>query len=181
MSLVPKDPLLTAARLLINFFIAVLALGIVVLTIALPALLLNQARFLKALTSDGNTVVAPNFFVGVSLTMILLAATFALGIWFLLLLRQIVGTVAAGDPFIHDNADRLSKMGWIALGAQIVSIPLAASVVWIAGMVEDHDSHRLDDGVGFDGGGIVLILVLFILARVFRQGAAMRADLEGTV
>ena len=29
--------------------------------------------------------------------------------------------------------------------------------------------------------GLAVGLVLFILARVFRQGAAMRADLEGTV
>lgn len=175
-----KDPLLTAARWLINFFIVVLALGIVAAAVGLPALLLNQARFLKALTADG-TVVSPDFFVGASVTIVMLAGMLALGIWFLILLRQIVGTVAAGDPFIHDNADRLSKMGWIALGAQILSLPLAASVIWIAGMVEDHDRHRMDDNVGFDGGGIILILVLFILARVFRQGAAMRADLEGTV
>ena len=30
-------------------------------------------------------------------------------------------------------------------------------------------------------GGILLALVLFILARVFRKGAEMRAELEGTV
>ena len=29
--------------------------------------------------------------------------------------------------------------------------------------------------------GILLALVLFILARVFREGAAMRSELEGTV
>ena len=29
--------------------------------------------------------------------------------------------------------------------------------------------------------GILLVLILFILARVFRHGAAMREDLEGTV
>lgn len=33
----------------------------------------------------------------------------------------------------------------------------------------------------FDLGGIILAITLFILARVFRQGAAMRNDLEGTV
>ena len=33
----------------------------------------------------------------------------------------------------------------------------------------------------FDFGGLILILTLFILARVFRHGAAMREDLEGTV
>lgn len=176
-----NDPLLTAARWLINFGIAVCGLVIVALTVALPALLLNQGRFLEALKADGTTVVGSDFFVGVSFTVAALIALLGLAIWFLLLLRQIVGTVAAGDPFIHDNADRLSKMGWIALGAQVFSIPLGASVIWIASMVEDADSVRMDREAGFDGAGIVLVLVLFILARVFRQGARMREDLEGTV
>ena len=180
MTIIPRDPLLTAARWIINFFIAVLALSIVACAIALPAMLLNQNRLLTAFASDGTTV-APQFFVGASLIIVLLAAVVALGIWFLLLLRQIVGTVAAGDPFIGDNATRLSRMGWIALGAQAAAIPLAGAVIWIAGMVEDHDSVRLDHDVGFDFGGVILVLVLFILARVFRQGAAMREDLEGTV
>ena len=44
-----------------------------------------------------------------------------------------------------------------------------------------HDKLKIDTDFGFDGGGILLILILFILARVFRHGAAMREDLEGTV
>lgn len=175
------DPLLTAARWLINFGIAICGLVMVAIAIALPALLLNQARFLEALKADGTTVASADFFLAASLTMVALVALLGLAIWFLLLLRQIVGTVAAGDPFIRDNADRLSKMGWIALGAQVLSVPLAASVIWIGSMVEDADSVRVDKDVGFDGGGIVLVLVLFILARVFRQGARMREELEGTV
>jgi len=181
MSLVPKDPLLTAARLLINFIIAIFALLIVALVVALPTLLLNKARVLAALSADRRTVIELEFFIGGSLALVFLAGLLALAIWFLRLLRQIVGTVAAGDPFIEDNAKRLSRMGWIALGTQVASIPFAATVVWVAGMVEDQDSVRIDNDVGFDGSGLVLILVLFILARVFRQGAAMRAELEGTV
>ena len=34
---------------------------------------------------------------------------------------------------------------------------------------------------GFDVNGLLLMLILFILARVFRKGADMRAELEGTV
>jgi hypothetical protein len=34
---------------------------------------------------------------------------------------------------------------------------------------------------GVDFGGIILVLTLFVLARVFKHGAAMREDLEGTV
>jgi len=176
-----NDPLLTAARWLINFGIAVCGLVIVAIAIGLPVALFNQDRIIAELVSDGRTVVAPELFLGTSAVMLMVAALLALAIWFLLLLRQIVGTVEAGDPFIHDNADRLGRMGWIGVAAQVLSFPLAGSVIWLAGMIEDHDAHRLDDGVHFDGGGIVLILVLFILARVFRQGARMREELEGTV
>ena len=35
--------------------------------------------------------------------------------------------------------------------------------------------------VGVSLGGVLLALILFVLARVFSQGAAMRDELEGTV
>ena len=35
--------------------------------------------------------------------------------------------------------------------------------------------------VGGDGSGVILVLVLFVLARVFRKGTEMREELEGTV
>lgn len=181
MSLIPRDPLLTAARLIINFFIAIFGLVIAAIAAGIPLALLNQDRIVRALADDGKVVVAGDFMLGLSAMLLMLAVVLALAIWFLMLLRQIVATVAAGDPFISDNADRLGRMGWIAVGVELLSIPLGAAVIWIAGMVEDSDTVRLDDDVGFSGSGIVLILVLFILARVFRQGAAMRADLEGTV
>ena len=181
MAIVPKDPLLAAARFIIAFFIVALAIGLAAIAIAIPAALLNQGAILAELTKDGHTVVAPNFFTVITVTLLIAAAVLALGVWFLVLLRRIVGTVATGDPFIRDNGHRLSLMGWIALAGQAAAVPLGASVLWLAGMVEDHDSVRIDDDYGFSGGGVILVLVLFILARVFRQGAAMREDLEGTV
>ncbi len=181
MTIVPKDPLLTAARWIINVTVAFCGLGILFAAIGLPLLLLNQQRVTDALLADGKTVVAADFIPAAVAIMVLLAAFLLLSVWFLLLLRQIVGTVAAGDPFIRDNATRLSRMGWIALGAQAISIFMGGAVIWLAGMVEDHDSVRLDDDVSFDGWGIVLVIILFVLARVFRQGAAMREELEGTV
>jgi Zn-dependent protease with chaperone function len=45
----------------------------------------------------------------------------------------------------------------------------------------DGESSSFEFGFGFDFSGIILVVTLFILARVFRQGAEMRADLEGTV
>jgi hypothetical protein len=97
---------------------------------------------------------------------------------FLVYLRRIVDSVGAGDPFAPENAERLSRMGWMALAVFALSLPLGTLSAWIASRVEQGS---LD--INFDGGGsgIVLALVLFILARVFRHGAAMREDLEGTV
>lgn len=177
---IAKDPLLTAARIVIGFFIVVLGIGIAALAVGLPAMLLNRSRILAELTRDG-TVVEPQFFLAASVAMVIVAGLLALGIWFLLELRRIVNTVSEGDPFIPDNADRLRRMGWIALAAQAVAVPLAAVIIWLAGLVEDNDGIRLDDDMGFSGGGVILVLVLFILARVFKRGAEMREELEGTV
>jgi hypothetical protein len=181
MALTPKDPLLTAAKAVIAFFIGALAIGIAAIMVGIPAALLNQAKILAEMTSDGHTVVAPDFFTAIVVVLVLVAALMALCIWFLLLLRRIVLTVAAGDPFIRDNGDRLSRMGWIALVGELMTIPIGAAIVWLSGMVEDKDMVHLGDDFGVSGGGIILVIVLFILARVFRQGAAMREDLEGTV
>jgi hypothetical protein len=43
------------------------------------------------------------------------------------------------------------------------------------------DINGFDIGFGLSPAGVAFVLLLFILARVFRQGAAMRDDLEGTV
>ena len=72
-------------------------------------------------------------------------------------------------------------MGWIALGSQVVMIPLGALLHWIAVITRDMRNVRIEADFGLSGGMILLTLVLFILARVFRHGAAMREDLEGTV
>ena len=41
--------------------------------------------------------------------------------------------------------------------------------------------HEVGSGDGFSLTGILMVLILFILARVFKRGAEMREELEGTV
>lgn len=180
MSIRPRDPLLAAARLIIGFFIVVFGIVIAAFAALLPIILLNQDRVLAAIAEEG-IVVGSEIFGAIGLVLTLIAIFMALMIWFLVLLRRIVNTVAEGDPFVPDNADRLARMGWIAVGTQVLSIPLGALFLWLAEIFEDADSVHVEDNIGISGGAIVLILVLFILARVFRKGAEMRDDLEGTV
>jgi hypothetical protein len=91
-------------------------------------------------------------------------------------LRQIVDTVATGDPFVPANATRLRTMAWLSIAIQIVALLAGAASVVLERVAS---SVRADFDLSIEG--ILLPVALFILARVFRHGAAMREDLEGTV
>lgn len=180
MSIRPKDPLLLTAKIVLGFFIVLFGFVIAAIAIGIPAMLLNQGRILAAVAEEG-VKVGPELFGALGLLLLCVAGFLALAIWFLVLLRRIVNTVGHGDPFVPENADRLSRMGWIVVGTQVLSIPAGAMILWLAEVFKEVDDAHVDGEVGINGGAIVLILVLFILARVFRHGAAMRDDLEGTV
>ena len=47
-------------------------------------------------------------------------------------LRHIIGTVEQGDPFVSDNASRLTVMAWIMLSVQLLAIPLAGLGLYVA-------------------------------------------------
>lgn len=181
MSIRPKDPLLAIAKGVIWFFTAIFAASGILVALVVPVVLVMQDRVLAEMRSEGLTVDGGT--IGALLLLLVgVAALLALMVWFLVNLRRIVDSVRDGDPFIPINADRLARMGWIALGGQIAAIPVAAMAMFLESTIGDaHDKVNVDTSAGFDGGGILLVLVLFILARVFRHGAALRDDLEGTV
>ncbi len=90
-------------------------------------------------------------------------------------LVAVIRTVLAGETFASPNARRVRQIGWALLAIQLLDVPLLLIVPMFHGM-----------GVGVDGssvsiGGWLSVLVAFVLARVFAEGAALREDLEGTV
>jgi hypothetical protein len=91
-------------------------------------------------------------------------------------LLAIVETVRAGDPFVAANASRLQAIAWALLALQLLSIVIGAIVKAIS-----TPAHPLDIDAGFSINGWLAVLLTFLLARVFAQGALMREDLEGTV
>ncbi|WP_370178175.1 DUF2975 domain-containing protein, partial [Alteriqipengyuania sp.] len=93
-------------------------------------------------------------------------------------LLRLVNSVHEGDPFAPENGDRLSMMAWLMLAINILALPVAGLGAYIA-KTAGEEPGTVD--ASFDFGGLVLILTLFILARVFRHGSAMREELEGTV
>ena len=91
-------------------------------------------------------------------------------------LLAIVETVRAGDPFVAANASRLQAIAWALLTLQLLSLVIGA----IAKSVSTP-AHPLHLQAGFSINGWLTVLLIFLLARVFAEGALMREDLEGTV
>ena len=91
-------------------------------------------------------------------------------------LLDIVATVRAGDPFIGQNALRLQAIAWAVLGLQLVSLVIGAIARGVS-----TDAHPFQVDAGFSTAGWLAVLLLFVLARVFGEGARMRDELEGTV
>lgn len=97
---------------------------------------------------------------------------------FLILKRLLamVVTVRRGDPFVAANAYRLHAIAWLMVALQLISIVIA--IIARAISTPEHP-FRLD--AGFSVNSWLAILLTFVLARVFAEGALMREDLEGTV
>ena len=91
-------------------------------------------------------------------------------------LLAIVETVRAGDPFVAANAQRLQSIARALLALQLLSLVIGA----IARAVSTP-AHPLHLRAGFSISGWLAVLLTFLLARVFAEGALMRDDLEGTV
>ena len=118
----------------------------------------------------------------------LLAAIMALGLGivtslflFFGSLRKIIATVGEGDPFQPQNAVRLGQMAWLMLSTQVLILIAVPLGLQLAKYEDAASGVGADIDANLDFSGLLLVVVLFILARVFRHGAAMRADLEGTV
>jgi hypothetical protein len=91
-------------------------------------------------------------------------------------LLAIVETVRAGDPFVAANASRLQAIAWSLLTLQLLSMVIGAIARAIT-----TPAHPINLDAGFSINGWLAVLLTFLLARVFAEGALMRDDLEGTV
>ena len=56
-----------------------------------------------------------------------------------------------------------------------------AGVIGAIGKAVSTPAHPIHLNAGFSVGGWLAVILTFVLARVFAEGALMREDLEGTV
>jgi len=172
----PRDPLLSVARIVVGLLMGLFAFVGVIVAVGLGAILtVQRSEIIDNVAAAGGGASGYSL---VLLAFVLIAALMAIAFLFMRELIRMIGSVEQGDPFQPFNADRLRRMGWFTVAEQLILVALA-------GIATSFDGFRpallAEDALNAAMGGFLLALVLFILARVFRIGAAMRDELEGTV
>lgn len=169
-----NDPLLTAARTVLAILIALFITSIVLVGIGIVAVLSVQRGDL--LQQIEAAELQPIVYWGIVAGIMGVGIILSLALRFTLELNQMVRSVAQGDPFHGANARHLERMAWYALAIQLIGFPVDLASRYLAEV-----SERQPTSFGLSAGGLVLVLTLLILARIFRAGTHMRDELAATV
>ncbi|MCA1828639.1 MAG: DUF2975 domain-containing protein [Myxococcales bacterium] len=170
----PSSAVLPIARLALRVLIVVNWLGgaaIAVLLIGMPA-----SQWIRSALKIPSSAEAGGLIIGLHAIAALGLVAIPLNYLVLKRLLEIVETVRASDPFVAANADRLQAIAWALLALQILSVVIGAIAKAIA-----TPAYPIHVDAGFSVTGWLAVLLTFLLARVFAEGALMRDDLEGTV
>jgi hypothetical protein len=145
--------------------------AIIALLVVLPNEQWIMSAFKIAPSPDASRLI-------MGLRAIAVVGLVAIPINYLILKRllAIVETVRLGDPFVAANAQRLQAIAWAQLALQLLGL-----VVWAIVEAISTPAQPVDIDSSFSVNGWLAVLLTFVLARVFAEGARMRDDLEGTV
>jgi len=138
---------------------------------ALAALIVAPDPFVAMLGSPG---ASASVIDGLRLDGVIGLLSVPLSHLILTRLIAIVETVRDGDAFIAANAARLARIAWALLGLELLHL---GSILVAVGA---SDATGTIDW-SFSITGWLAVLLLFVLAKVFEEGARMRDDLEGTI
>jgi hypothetical protein len=171
------DPLLVAAKVGTLVIRIGLIVAMVVAAIGLVVRLISYGA--AAWKSGAAALPGGSITTALAILVVLwlcIAALSLLNLFFTRLSR-VIEAVGQDEPFTPENAAHVRRMGWLALVVQAAAALISALSGWLGPLAPRGVSVMF----GFSLGGLVFALALFILARVFLQGAAMRDDLQGTV
>jgi hypothetical protein len=90
-------------------------------------------------------------------------------------LRQVFATLILGDPFRPENVGRLRLVGLGLIALEAVGYVVRFTFLWAFPEPDAHVSANVSLS------GWFAILVVFVLAEVFRLGARLRRDAELTI
>ncbi|MES2338962.1 MAG: DUF2975 domain-containing protein [Pseudomonadota bacterium] len=167
------------ARGLSHILVALLALCAIGLVILLPTMIfayLAPGALPAELSTKVNGVAVDVRQPMVAGTLLLYAnVALAAMTTIVVALRRIMQTVVAADPFDVRNIGRLRLIAW-AMAALVAFEALGSLLAPPAVRAQLGLEHG-----GFNFGMFIGMLVVLVLAEVFREGARLREENEGTI
>jgi hypothetical protein len=148
-------------------------IGVLIFVLLIASLVASVTVF----TALGTKPTSANYMMQMGMRMIMVIGILGIPLTHVVLTRllAIVETVGVGDAFMIENADRLQTIAWAVLGLQILHLAVGLIIKLVS------TGAQLDIDWSFSFTPWLAILLLFVLARVFEQGARMREELQGTV
>jgi hypothetical protein len=163
-------------RVLTGLTVLNLVYGAGILALLVTSVVVPGPLFAALTGERGNVAAAGRAIGAMRLMMVVGLVGVPVGHVILTRLRAMVMTVRGGDPFVIDNARRLDTIAYGVLAFEILHL-----IVGAIAKSEAFSAHGIHVDWSFSFTPWLAVLLLFVLARVFAQGARMRADLEGTV
>ena len=148
--------------------------GVFILALLVASLIAPEFT-MRALGMDAEIGHAP-FVLGMRMVMLLGIVAVIVTQMVLVRLQAIVDTVRLGDPFIVENAVRLQQIAWFVLAGELLHLVIVAVAATMSTTATPIDIRWKMSITRW-----LVVLLLFVLARVFETGARIREDLEGTV
>jgi hypothetical protein len=159
----------------LNLLVGALLLGFLGLTFVAPDWVMETINLPgadPAVLLQGMRIVLALFIASVGLTHVLLRQ-----------LGSLVASVGLGEAFSVGNAVRLRTMAWMLVGLELLKVALGLAVAATLRLAQTtvEAGTQMNLNPDFSFAPLLAILLLFVLAQVFEDGAGMRTDLEGTV
>ena len=156
------------------YYILLVALGALMLVSVAGLLLSFNPDFLAKLSvsAGAGEIVAkgPVFATGLLYADLYLACLLVI----VGQLRRVFATLTAGDPFHPENIRRLRLIGFVLAGMEVARHIFATIMAQLGA-----EAGRENDG--FNVTAWFAVLVIFVLAEVFREGARLRNEAELTI
>jgi hypothetical protein len=161
-------------KIVLDVAYAAVAVGVGLLTLLALAALLFSLN--PALLGDVKLAEAGEIEQRAPLVMggLLVAGAYMAGVVVILgALRRIFATLIAGDPFHPDNVGRLRLTGLMLAALELGRYAVWGVSAWLPWVREVRPSFGLTAWFS--------VLVVFVLAEVFREGARLRREAELTI
>ena len=127
---------------------------------------------LGGLSASGE--IGPGTFL---ITMAAVAVIMPGVVYVCLQLRRILSTLAEGDPFVPENAPRLTRIAIALGGMEIAGMTLAVLV----GDVLDRDGGPGEHQFSINLTLWAAVITLLVLSQVFREGTRLREEEKMTI